>query len=71
VRRESTEHYSEETSSSQRGGTGFRPASSQISGSQAPNKTRARGRSSSTASSGLGSEKKTAEPSRASRPRAA
>lgn len=71
VRRETTEHYFAETPSSQRGGTGFRPASSQISGSQAPDKTRARGGSSSTAGSGLREEKKTAEPSRRSRPRAA
>ena len=71
VRRETTEHYSEGTPSSQRGGTAFRPASSPMSGSQAPNKTRARGGSSSTRRSGLREEKKLAEPSPSSRPRAA
>ena len=71
VRRETTDHYSEETASSRRGGSGFRSASSPMSESQAPHKTRARGGSSSTRRSGLREEKKLAEPSPSSRPRAA
>ena len=71
VRRETTDHYSQETASSRRGGTGFRPAWGPMSGSQAPHKTRARGGSSSTRTSGLREEKNTAEPGSSSRPRAA
>ena len=71
VRRETAQYYSQETPTSRRGRTGFRPASGQMSGSQAPHKTRARGGSSSTRSSGLREEKKTAEPGPSSRPRAA
>lgn len=72
VRRETAGNCSAATASSQRGGTGSQPASSQMSGSQTPpSKTRARGGSSRTASSGLREERKSAEPSRSSRPRAA
>jgi hypothetical protein len=71
VQRESAGNYSEGTSSSKRGGTGSRPASSPTSGSQMPPKTRVRGGSSRTASSGLTAERKAAEPSPSSRPRAA
>lgn len=71
VRRESVANDCGETSSSRRGGNGSRPASSRTSGSQTPNKTRARGGSSRIASSGFREERKTAEHSRSSRPKAA
>jgi hypothetical protein len=71
VRRETLEKDSAETSSGKRGGNGTRPASGRTSGSQTPNKIRARGGSSRIASSGFRAEKKTAEHSRSSRPKAA
>jgi hypothetical protein len=71
VRRESVEKDFAEISSGKRGGNGSRPAPSRASGSRTPNKTHARGGSSRIARSRFREERKTAEPSRSSRPKAA